>query len=95
MTRPWFRLILCLAAAPFLAATTSGCTTLQPVQPWQKGVLAKPAMSFEGDRLDSATVPLPAGRKKVTLGTLKVTSVSEDAAGPCLTSPTSPSAPSP
>ena len=37
-----------------------------------------------GDRLDSATVPLPEGRKKVTLGTLKVTSVAEDAAGPCL-----------
>ena len=37
------------------------------------------------DKLDSATVPLPDGRKKVTLGTLKVTSVSEDAAGSCLT----------
>ena len=38
-----------------------------------------------GDKLDSATVPLPEGRKKVNLGTLKVTSVSEDAAGACLT----------
>ena len=38
-----------------------------------------------GDKLDNATVPLPAGRKKLTLGTLKVTSVSDDAAGPCLT----------
>ena len=37
-----------------------------------------------GDRLDSATVPLPEGRKKVTLGTLKVTSVAEDAGGACL-----------
>ena len=37
-----------------------------------------------GDRLDSATVPLPEGRRKVTLGTLKVTSVSEDGSGPCL-----------
>lgn len=37
-----------------------------------------------GDQLESATVPLPAGRKKVTLGTLKVTSVSEDAGGDCL-----------
>ena len=43
-------------------------------------VLAEP-----GDKLDSATLPLPEGRKKVTLGMLKVTSVSEDAAGPCLT----------
>lgn len=38
-----------------------------------------------GDKLDSATVPLPAGRKKVNLGQLKVTSVSADAGGACLT----------
>ena len=38
-----------------------------------------------GDKIDSATVPLPEGRKKVTLGTLKVTSVSEDASGSCVT----------
>ncbi len=37
-----------------------------------------------GDKLDNATVPLPEGRKKVNLGLLKVTAVSEDAAGPCL-----------
>jgi catalase len=38
-----------------------------------------------GDVLDKATMPLPAGRKKVTLGTLKVTSVAPDAGGNCLT----------
>lgn len=38
-----------------------------------------------GDRLDNATVPLPEGRRKVTLGTLKVTSVAADGAGSCLT----------
>jgi catalase len=37
-----------------------------------------------GDKIDNATVPLPEGRKKVTLGTLKVTSVADDAGGPCL-----------
>ena len=37
-----------------------------------------------GDKLDSATVPLPEGRKKLTLGTLKVISVAEDAGGACL-----------
>ncbi|RZS53143.1 catalase family peroxidase [Sphaerotilus mobilis] len=37
-----------------------------------------------GDRLDSATVPLPEGRRKVTLGTLRLTSVSPDAGGACL-----------
>ena len=38
-----------------------------------------------GDRIDSATVPLPEGRRKVNLGTLKVISVAEDGGGPCLT----------
>jgi catalase len=37
-----------------------------------------------GDRLDSATVPLPEGRKKVTLGQLKLTSVAADAGGDCV-----------
>lgn len=37
-----------------------------------------------GDKLDNATVPLPEGRKKVTLGQLKVTSVAPDAGGDCV-----------
>ncbi len=28
-----------------------GCA-LQPVQPWEKGLLAKPAMGFDGNRLE-------------------------------------------
>jgi catalase len=38
-----------------------------------------------GDVIDSATVPLPEGRKKLNLGMLKVTSVADDGAGACLT----------
>jgi catalase len=38
-----------------------------------------------GDKIDSATVPLPEGRKKVNLGLLKVTSVADDGGGDCLT----------
>jgi catalase len=38
-----------------------------------------------GDKLDSATVPLPEGRKKVNMGALKITAVAEDGGGPCLT----------
>jgi len=38
-----------------------------------------------GDKLDSATTPLPEGRKKVKLGTLSITSVAPDAQGKCLT----------
>jgi catalase len=37
------------------------------------------------DKIDSATVPLPEGRKKVNLGVLKLTSVAEDGGGECLT----------
>jgi catalase len=37
-----------------------------------------------GDILDNATVPLPAGRSKVRLGVLKVTSVAADGGGDCL-----------
>jgi len=37
------------------------------------------------DRIDNATVPLPEGRKKVTLGLLKISSVAEDGGGACLT----------
>lgn len=41
-------------------------------------------LAQSGDKLDNATVPLPEGRRKVTLGRLKVTSVVEDGGGACL-----------
>jgi catalase len=37
-----------------------------------------------GDRLDSAVHPLPAERRKVRLGHLRITSVAPDATGACL-----------
>ena len=37
-----------------------------------------------GDRIDSAVVPLPEDRRKVTLGRLTVKSVAADGAGDCL-----------
>ena len=37
-----------------------------------------------GDRLDNPTVTLPEGRRKVTLGTLRITSVAPDAGGACV-----------
>lgn len=42
------RLALLLA----LIGTAAGCALIEPVAAWEKGVLAKPDMSFEGDRLD-------------------------------------------
>lgn len=43
------------------------------------------ALAEPGDTIDNATIPLPEGREKVNLGTLKLTSVSENAGGSCLT----------
>ena len=37
-----------------------------------------------GDRLDSPTVPLPAGRKKVNLGQLRITKVEAEGQGACM-----------
>ncbi len=37
-----------------------------------------------GDKIDSAVVPLPDDRKKVSLGRLTIQSVAADATGPCL-----------
>jgi len=39
-----------------LAMLLSGCAMVQPVQPWEKGDLARPAMGFEVDRVDAAFV---------------------------------------
>lgn len=47
-TRAW-RLALVLA----LIAAAPGCALIEPVAAWEKGVLAKPDMTFEGDRLDA------------------------------------------
>jgi hypothetical protein len=36
-----------------LLALLAGCADLPKVEPWQKGMLAKPGMSLEPDRLES------------------------------------------
>lgn len=41
-----------LCAAFCLAALLAGCSNLGQVNAWEKGDLAKPAMTFEGDPLD-------------------------------------------
>jgi hypothetical protein len=45
-----------VALTAILLAALAGCATLDPVQPWEKGHLARPEMTFEGDRLDQAFV---------------------------------------
>ena len=42
-------------------------------------------LAESGDKLDSAVVPLPADRKKVSLGRLRITEVAPDGGGACLT----------
>lgn len=37
-----------------LLAAISGCASIEPVQPWEKGVLSRPEMTFDVDRLDAA-----------------------------------------
>lgn len=44
-----------LALGGVLVATT-GCSNLGQVNPWEKGNLAKPHMTFEGDPLDERFV---------------------------------------
>lgn len=43
------RLLGCL----LLGAGLAGCSGLAPVQPWEKGMLARPEMTFEADVLES------------------------------------------
>lgn len=61
------RLVQAAAAAAALAAI-GGCALVQPVQPWEKGVLAKPEMTFEGDRLDSNFVEHTYSSKEAASG---------------------------
>jgi hypothetical protein len=45
--------LLRLAIALAIVCGTCGCSLIQPVAAWEKGTLARPEMSFEGDRLEN------------------------------------------
>lgn len=47
------RLALACVLALALVGSVAGCALLEPVAAWEKGMLAKPEMTFEGDRLDA------------------------------------------
>lgn len=36
-----------------LLASLAGCSLIEPVKPWQKGYLARPEMTFDGDHLET------------------------------------------
>lgn len=46
----------------------SGCTLIQPVNPWEKGTLAKIDMTFETDRLDTEYVEHTYSSKEAASG---------------------------
>lgn len=48
--------LLRFACALIMAVGLGGCSAIQPVNPWEKGDLAKPEMTFEGDPLDNRFV---------------------------------------
>jgi Domain of unknown function (DUF4266) len=37
------------------AAAVSGCASMTPPQPWEKGDLARPSMQFDYDKLETRT----------------------------------------
>ena len=41
------------AATLAVLAAAGGCSMIEPVQPWQKGMLAQPAMRFDRDRQEA------------------------------------------
>ena len=43
-----------IVVAMGLPAMISGCASIEPVQPWEKGILSRPEMTFETDRLDAS-----------------------------------------
>lgn len=56
--------LLALAALSLLG----GCSTLGQVNPWEKGNLAKPSMTFEADPLDQRFVQHIYGSKENSSG---------------------------
>lgn len=47
--------ILLVSGTLSVLATLGGCS-ITPVQPWEKGLLAQPTMTFEADALDQRFV---------------------------------------
>ncbi len=64
MTRSLLRHLVVI----LMAGTLSACSLVQPVQPWEKGNLAKPEMIFDEDALDSAYVEHTYSSKEAAFG---------------------------
>ena len=68
MTSKKHRGFLLPLAALLAGALVSGCALVQPVNPWEKGVLAKTDMTFEVDRLDTEYVEHTYSSKEAASG---------------------------
>ena len=64
----WQRCALRWGAAAALVLPLMGCLTVDPVQPWEKGNLAKPEMTMEADGLDQRFVQHIYGSKENASG---------------------------
>jgi hypothetical protein len=49
-----FHFVKLFALLAGYSASLAGCSFIPPVQPWEKGNLSRPEMTFEKDRLDNA-----------------------------------------
>ena len=55
-------------ACSLISIALSGCSLIEPVSPWEKGILAKPEMTFEADRLDTEFVEHTYSSKEAASG---------------------------
>ena len=62
------RLSLLSLALSLGTLVLQGCAGPMPVQPWEKGNLARPEMQFDVDRLDAAFVEHTYASKEGTFG---------------------------
>lgn len=51
--KPSIAILARLATLVGILCACSGCALVSPVQPWEKGTLARPAMLIEGDALET------------------------------------------
>jgi hypothetical protein len=57
-----------LGGVAALLCVLSACSGFQPPQPWEKGLLAKPAMTMDGDGLETRFVQHIQGSKEGSSG---------------------------
>lgn len=57
-----------LSAAAVCVVAVSACSNFEPPKPWEKGLLAKPAMTMDGDALETRFTQHIMGSKEGSSG---------------------------